>query len=522
MQRRLVWFVLFAAACAVVVPARSGAVASPIILCNLGTIVKLGDPSLSAPSPAYPGSKITSSAGSWSSCGESFTGFYAEWLRDGNVISGPTWVAGLPGTFGYVVQTADVGHRLTSALRPCNAEGCYGSYAGSSNAVVPVAAPPPPPPPPPPVEQAPVVASGHVREASGTGVYGATIQLYRDVDTDSTANQIPLATTTTDPNGYYVLRAANDGAVAAEISANDGWVNFAIEGTAGDSPYYDVVARRWDPGRARWLSGDEVEADDSSTTVSSPTTGDPLADDLSVPLGASVNAGDWPNVSGPCRYASVERTTLVSTEVDPTIIGELHVARDAHGTFYYGQGSRADTHISVGVSVGGWHLGGYKHVTTMSGASISVTNSTSDWARAITSSFLYGKYKHERTTLDPVTGQPLSCGTAFTLEPKLWLGNYQLGADLSAYLHQCQTKFFLGHAVSYGPNGTFSRSSRKLQTWEGAARVNLGSGGLSVRAWSGASAHVGYRYSFGSLYQDHWLCGNDSWPAYASRIFAGG
>jgi hypothetical protein len=158
----------------------------------------------------------------------------------------------------------------------------------------------------------------------------------------------------------------------------------------------------------------------------------------------------------------------------------------------------------------------------MSGASISVTNSTPDWARAITSSFLYGKYKHERTTLDPVTGQSISCGTAFTLEPKLWLGNYQLGADLSSYLHQCRTASLVGHAVSYGPTGTFSRFSRKLQTWEGAARVNLGTGGVSLRAWSGASTHVGYKYSFGSVYQDHWLCGNDSWPAYASRIFAGG
>ena len=146
MQRRLVWAALLAVAFVALVPARSGAAVAPIVPCNVGAIVKLADPSLSAPSPAYPGSKITSSAGSWSSCGESFTGFYAEWLRDGNVISGPTWAAGLPGAFGYVVQAADVGHRLTSALRPCNPDGCFGSFAASSNAVIPVAAPPPPPP----------------------------------------------------------------------------------------------------------------------------------------------------------------------------------------------------------------------------------------------------------------------------------------------------------------------------------------------------------------------------------------
>jgi len=124
--------------------------ARPLPSCNLGQIVKVGDPSLTAPSPSYAGSTITSTGGSWSSCGESFTGFYAEWLRDGVVVSGPTFVASSPGSFSYVAQAADVGHSIRSGIQPCNADGCYGSYALSSNAVVPAAAPPPPPPPPPP------------------------------------------------------------------------------------------------------------------------------------------------------------------------------------------------------------------------------------------------------------------------------------------------------------------------------------------------------------------------------------
>ena len=84
--------------------------ASALPLCNTGQIVKAADPTLSAPSPANPGSTITSSGGSWTSCGEALTGFYKEWLRDGTVVSGPTFVASSPASFTYVVQAADAGH----------------------------------------------------------------------------------------------------------------------------------------------------------------------------------------------------------------------------------------------------------------------------------------------------------------------------------------------------------------------------------------------------------------------------
>src|SRR4051794_27631496 len=152
MQRRLacaglVGAVLLGAAFAALALART---ASAVPLCFAGQLTKTADPTLSAPSPTYPGDTITSSAGSWTSCGQSISGFYTEWLRDGFVFSGPTWVAGQPGPFSYVAQAGDVGHKLTSAVQPCNADGCYGSYVASSNAVVPTSAPPPPPPPPRP------------------------------------------------------------------------------------------------------------------------------------------------------------------------------------------------------------------------------------------------------------------------------------------------------------------------------------------------------------------------------------
>jgi hypothetical protein len=203
------------------------------------------------------------------------------------------------------------------------------------------------------------------------------------------------------------------------------------------------------------------------------------------------------------------------------VIGELHVARDASGTFTYGKGSRADSHISIGVSSGGWHLVGFRHVATTNAGEVSITNTSEDWAHKITSAFSYGLYEHERWTIDPVTGAHISCGTSKTKEARLWLGNIGIGENLSRLLHLCTTTY-KQYALPYPPGSTFNRSSSKLNTWESAAVVNVGNGTLALRAWSGASRWVTYHYAFGSKYAQHWLCGIDNFPLYASRIFAGG
>src|SRR5204862_7993649 len=197
----------------------------------------------------------------------------------------------------------------------------------------------------------------------------------------------------------------------ADAAANDGWVNFAVEATAGDTPYYDVVARRWDPVSGSWISSDQVAAAGSASASSTSSSGDPLLVDVAPATDGSISAGDGPNTYGPCRYA-IEKTSLVRTEVDPTTIGELHVAKDATGTFSYGIGNRADSQISIGIGVGGgWHLGSYKHIATSNTATVGVSNTGDDWAHQIRSRFQYGLYRHERLTYDLVTGRPIPCGT---------------------------------------------------------------------------------------------------------------
>lgn len=70
-----------------------------------------------------------------------FNGFYEEWLRDGVVVEGPTWVLGAPASFAHIIQSADEGHSVRSAVKPCTSSECYASFAQSSNAITPISCP---------------------------------------------------------------------------------------------------------------------------------------------------------------------------------------------------------------------------------------------------------------------------------------------------------------------------------------------------------------------------------------------
>lgn len=477
--------------------------------CWYGQIFLNGRPVLSAPNPAHVGDTITSTGGAWSVCGgEAFTGYYKEWLRDGVAISGPDWVEGPPSSFTYTIQAADVGHEIRSAVSACDVDfGCYLPYAQSSNAVIPGYAPPPPPPPGPPE-----AVHGYVEDANGAAVAGAAVALYRDIDTDGSGTQsAPLDRATTDQRGFYSLHVAYD----PGLVDGEGWANFAVEGTSADVPYYAAAARKWD-GLGDWLTPDEAAQVDSQDP-----TYPVLPDDVVlVPqAGASIARGGGPDVQSPECWLATDTTTLVATQIAPTVIGELHVARDATGRFTYAEGDRADSYISVGTTLGGigWlvDLALFKHISRADNSSVSESNPSDDWAHRLLSNFVYAKYRHQRIG---VFGRV--CSTWYTIEPKEWWGGIWPGADESRYLHQCLTTY-RRYMNFFGPDSSFQRRRYKLRTWTGAATVDLGSGGVALAARSGASSHVDYHYHFGSG-SSHYLCGNDAQPSRSTRVLAGG
>jgi hypothetical protein len=505
MQRRAYAVLLAAAAGAMAAAAflAGGAPAVTSPQCNYGEITLNVRPMLSAPNPTHPGDTITSSGGSWTSCGVPFRSFYKEWLRDGVVFSGPVQVQGAPASFTYTVQSADVGHAIRSAVRPCNDEsGCYASFVQSSNAITPTNPPPPPPPPP-----APVVAQGYVRDPTGVPVSGALVELYRDPVVGSAVfSSLDSATTGTD--GFFVLRSPYTNELRGDAAANGGYVNFDILGASEDATYYDGVTRTYDSGAGVWLTPEQAIADDQSRIANQMLDLEPVPD-------ASLRVG---TTGSPWCLITTKRKTLLATERDSTIVGELLVARDAVGTFSFGQGTEHVSNISVGLDFGhGWHLGAFAHAATGDTSGVSISSVGDDWARQLRSDFVYAKYRKQ--TLNPWGDV---CSTWYTIEPKEWVGGGIVpGADESQYLHQCLTTYARWR-INQGPASSWFRANNKLRTWGAAASVDLGSGGLGLQAWTGASRWVRYDYYFGTRIHDHYLCGNDDYPKRSSRIFAGG
>jgi len=74
------------------------------------------------------GSTVSTTNGSWSSCGTPLTGYNYQWLKDGLAIANAT-------SSTYVIQPVDVGHVIVSSVAACNADGCYSPKIESSNAL---------------------------------------------------------------------------------------------------------------------------------------------------------------------------------------------------------------------------------------------------------------------------------------------------------------------------------------------------------------------------------------------------
>ncbi len=103
--------------------ARADSGGLPPPTCAYGAIANTGAPVVSG--TASPGGTLSTTNGSWSSCGASIAGFSYQWLRDGGAIDGETGSS-------YGVGSGDVGHSLSARVTACNSEACADAV---SNAV---------------------------------------------------------------------------------------------------------------------------------------------------------------------------------------------------------------------------------------------------------------------------------------------------------------------------------------------------------------------------------------------------
>jgi len=106
--------------------------AGPPPPCTPGSnVVNTSAPTVSGPSTTYEGDTITSSTGTWTSCGNVQPSSYLyQWLRNGSPVSGAT-------SSSYVVQVADIGQTVKSSVMACTDAACSSSYVASSNYIIP-------------------------------------------------------------------------------------------------------------------------------------------------------------------------------------------------------------------------------------------------------------------------------------------------------------------------------------------------------------------------------------------------
>lgn len=349
----------------------------------------------------------------------------------------------------------------------------------------------------------PLAAQGHVYNAYGNPVEGATMALVDEPDTDGEVSISALATATTDATGYYALYSRQTTALADEASQNDGYNNLAVVGAVGDVSYYDSLERTYDLVH-HW----EVDSSGGiGNAVDGSDGGGGVFDDVAPAPDSSFAAG-----TGPSPWCFPWTKTLVATERGSTAIGEIHTAWDIN-TAYFKYGQTADSSIDVGFSGDGthWSVAGSLHIGNTQGSTGVKHNVTSDnYGHLVNTDMEYGKYRYRALCWN-------GWHTWYDVRARKWLGGVYEGTDVSALDHNCRN---LNYAP-FSPGDETWRDFGKYKRFSSAVTLSFGGIGLTLGARSGLSRWVKQDWKFGTQPGLHYLCGNDGPMTTSSRVFAG-
>jgi hypothetical protein len=335
-----------------------------------------------------------------------------------------------------------------------------------------------------------VIDSGTLTDSGGAPIAGATVALYPNSETHSVVRPPALAVTTTDANGNYSFILNNTGLVSR--LENAGSVNLTRQVTLRTGVLRDDFSRTFYGGH--WLD------DNGLSLLLSRISWDPTH----VPR---IMIGWTPPNPGPggCRPI----TTAIGEADAWAPVGELHLFADDYGWFSYGQSHSADSTFGVGVSTDNvnFSIGGSTHITNTATVG---WGSSDDLLGPYFSHVLITKFHFEKTRTQ----------TCFMREYKVsatqWEAGKDEGQDTSGNDGRCNV-FPDNFRTTFGPHGTYDRSTGRAYTYDGAVSVL----GASLSVTSGYSSSVAVHFRFGTALDQHWLCGDNGSIVDASRIFAG-
>jgi len=296
------------------------------------------------------------------------------------------------------------------------------------------------------------------------------------------------------PGGRYAVPVAYSDAMGTRGQENNGYINFtlvAADGKEWSSVY--AFSRIWSGGG--WSRG---------TTPAVPDTLDLARWGVrSASRARNISAITLPN-SGDSPYVCFN--TVIGNTDAYTTIGETHTTSDMTEVLTYGKTADSDVGTGISYNQGNtWSLSGTVHIGTTKAAAVSWTRGP-NYSHRESSQFHYTEYWVQGT----------GCNY-YTIVATKWNGGAIDGSDVSTYDHHCKTTYNQWK-VAFAPHTTFLRSTNNYVTFTLAATV-FGWGGVTNQ--SGMSTWVQGSWSFSQGSGNRYLCGNDDFPTYASRIFAG-
>jgi hypothetical protein len=357
----------------------------------------------------------------------------------------------------------------------------------------------------------PLVAQGVLRDAAGHPSRGL-VALYHDNMRDHNRLEL-IASATADASGSFRLALTPGASVRAAAAVNDGYANFALVGvTPSGVSTLHFFSRQAAPNGS-WLRADSERV---TLAASHPApSADYLASFRRHVAGAlsqvAQPATDWFDY---CIY------DLSNTWDEATPIQELHTwYTDMSGKALYAHTSTADTDISVGVKLasGPWSIEGSTHIGTSSSTTTEIGRTrTGHYGKVLSSSFRYQRWRIETPNnfVCPWDAPPQ------IVEATRWNGtNYGEAWDDSRFDGQCATTWS-SHRNPMGKLDTWSRIQEDFTSFGYSIGANLGIT-VNMTSKSGASDKVQLSYATGTARNTYFICGNNEYPSFSLRVFAG-
>ena len=336
-------------------------------------------------------------------------------------------------------------------------------------------------------EDAPVLWTGTIQSASGGGA-PADVTAYLQPTADMTwgdqaVELTPVASTTADANGRFLLRARYDDRFRA-AEDRTGWISVLVVAMtadgmsmATDSIRYDAVHERWSTLPAEAEPAGAIEA--QGVGRDAPSTDRPAVMQLHP---SPAPAEPRFQAMAAKQRICYQKNDTREVGVTQVTVGELDLDHNWGGQFNYVDTNTSTVEVGFRYETEGvWSAGG------------STSFSKEGGSESINPVDPAGSYRHHYYRADMVFSTfKMNCGgrTAYELKPTMWTGGMRLAP---APTMACQTKY----KTPVTPNGSFVRQDGSSQTFSGSfSIVGFGGGATSVNSksvrheWKNASPHT--------------------------------